>query len=90
MLGAPSATIHASPSASTPAKSEAAAPSFRVRIIASPIDTERIIFAVHLLSGPDFSEVSDWPLKRETTRSEIIAAIAADAALGGFAFDVLP
>jgi hypothetical protein len=70
----------------------AAAPSFRVRIIASPIDPENIVFAVRLHSGEDFSEVSDWPLKPELgmTRSDILAAIAADAAEGGFTFEVMP
>ena len=68
------------------------AQSFRVRIIASPIDPENIVFAVRLYSGERFSEISGWPVQPELgmTRSEIVAAIAADAAMGGFTFEVMP
>jgi hypothetical protein len=68
------------------------ASSFRVRIIASPIDLENIVFAVRLHSGLNSGEVADWPLKpeRSMTRSAIIAEIADDAAEGGFAFEVVP
>jgi hypothetical protein len=72
--------------------SSIAEPSFQVRIIASPIDLENIVFAVRLHSGFNSGEVADWPLKPERgmTRSAIIAEIADVAAEGGFAFEVVP
>ena len=86
------ASIHVSSTASPSANLLATAPSFRVRIIASPIDPENIVFAVRLLSGESFSEVSDWPVNPELgmTRSKIIADFAADAAMCGFVFEVMP